>query len=170
MAALAGLSACADGGAEAEQPPTTSAAVTSTSAATTAPTTTVGPGPTLAADELLTMVAASYAQVYANGAYNSEFVEHADDHAATLQAFRSNPRAADLQVVVTSAAYLDDDACATAGVTDPCIETHWDLLFDGVLTVPDNTGYAVWSDGRWKVSERTFCSLAILSDPTISDC
>lgn len=170
MAALALLAGCADGGVQAEQPGTTSTVVASTSAATTAPTTTVGPGPTLAADELLAMVTQSYAQVYVNGAYDAEFVEHADDHRATLAAFRTNPRAASLQVVVNSAAYLTDEACAAAGVTSPCIETHWDLYFDGDLMVPDNTGYAVWSDGRWKVSERTFCSLAVLSDPTISDC
>ena len=162
---------CAEGSTDPKPTnPSTNTVPQSTEAATTSPTTTIGPGPTVAPDELLAMVTAAYAAVYTGATYDAEYVEHGADHAATLDAFRSNPQATKLEIAVTGAAHLADDVCTADGVTSPCIEVRFDVRFDGEVVVPANIGYAVWSDGRWKVSERTFCSLAILSDPTISDC
>lgn len=38
-------------------------------------------------------------------------------------------------------------------------EVTYDILTGGSVAVPDSKGVAVYEDGRWKVSEQTFCAL-----------
>jgi len=75
-----------------------------------------------------------------------------------------------IDVNVKSVTALGRADCSKAAVKSPCAKVTFDLIVNGQPVVPNQTGYAVKQDGKWKVSKTTFCTLAALGGSPPQGC
>jgi hypothetical protein len=75
-----------------------------------------------------------------------------------------------IDVNVKQVTALSSADCAKAAVASPCAKVTFDLVVNGQPVVPNQTGYAVKQDGKWKVAKTTFCTLAALGGSPPQGC
>jgi hypothetical protein len=73
----------------------------------------------------------------------------------------ATPLAAMTSTKVTSVAVLPASQCQQAAVPSPCAKVSYDLINrqTGAPLLAGQTGYAVNVNGKWLVSQNTFCAL-----------
>src|SRR5205807_9701097 len=73
----------------------------------------------------------------------------------------NNPAAATTAAKVTNVAVLPASQCQQAAVPSPCAKVGYDLVNrqTGAPLLAGQTGYAVNVNGKWLVSQNTFCAL-----------
>ncbi|HWC38890.1 MAG TPA: hypothetical protein VG476_10190 [Acidimicrobiales bacterium] len=66
---------------------------------------------------------------------------------------------------VTSVTVLPASQCQQAAVPSPCAKVSYDLVNrqNGSPLLAGQTGYAVFQNGKWMISENTFCALIALA-------
>ena len=82
------------------------------------------------------------------------------------QAFGSNPTAKGSTTKVTSVDVLSKTECDQAGVAYPCALVVHDLLVNGQPALAGQKSYAVQVDGKWQVSQLSFCAFTGLGGVT----
>ena len=77
------------------------------------------------------------------------------------KAYGTNPSTAMTSAKVTSVTVLSASQCQQAAVPSPCAKVSYDLVNNqnGSALLPGQTGYAVYQNGKWLVSQNTFCAL-----------
>jgi hypothetical protein len=73
--------------------------------------------------------------------------------------------AAMTQAKVTNVTALPASQCQAAAVPSPCAKVSYDLVNrqNGSPLLAGQTGYAVYQNGKWMISENTFCALIALA-------
>jgi uncharacterized Zn ribbon protein len=73
---------------------------------------------------------------------------------------------------VQSVELLDETACDMAGVVHPCALVVHDLIdvTTNATLLPGQKSYAVYVDGKWKLSKVTFCGLLSLGGRNPAEC
>jgi hypothetical protein len=73
----------------------------------------------------------------------------------------NNPAAAMTATKVTNVAVLSSSDCQAAAAPSPCAKVSYDLVnrTTGAPLLAGQTGYAVYQNGKWLVSQNTFCAL-----------
>jgi hypothetical protein len=76
----------------------------------------------------------------------------------------NNPAAAMTSAKVTNVNVLPSSQCQQAAVPSPCAKVTYDLnnRQTGAPLLAGQTGYAVNVNGKWLVSQNTFCALVTL--------
>ncbi|HEX4540625.1 MAG TPA: hypothetical protein VH112_10310 [Acidimicrobiales bacterium] len=76
----------------------------------------------------------------------------------------ANPSAAVTAAKVTNVSVLPASQCQQAALTSPCAKVSYDLVnrSTGAPLLAGQTGYAVFQNGKWLVSQNTFCALISL--------
>jgi hypothetical protein len=66
---------------------------------------------------------------------------------------------------VTNVTVLPASQCQQAAVPSPCAKVSYDLVNrqNGSPLLAGQTGYAVYQNGKWMISENTFCALIALA-------
>jgi hypothetical protein len=74
------------------------------------------------------------------------------------------PAAAMTAAKVTNVTVLPASQCQQAAVPSPCAKVSYDLINrqNGSPLLAGQTGYAVYVNGQWRISENTFCALIAL--------
>src|SRR5437879_10572024 len=77
----------------------------------------------------------------------------------------NNPAAATTAAKVTNVAVLPASQCQQAAVPSPCAKVSYDLVSrsTGAPLLAGQTGYAVFQNGQWQISQNTFCALIALT-------
>jgi hypothetical protein len=87
--------------------------------------------------------------------------------AATFQKnFAGNASTAAMTAAkVTNVTVLPASQCQQAAVPSPCAKVSYDLVNrqNGSPLLAGQTGYAVFVNGKWQISENTFCALIALA-------
>jgi ABC-type Zn uptake system ZnuABC Zn-binding protein ZnuA len=98
--------------------------------------------------------AAKLALLQNNGKYKAVFYKN-----------YANPAAATTAAKVDSVQVLSASDCKAASVPSPCAKVSYDLVSrqNGSPLLAGQTGYAVYQNGKWLISENTFCALISLA-------
>jgi hypothetical protein len=77
----------------------------------------------------------------------------------------NNPAAATTAGKVTNVALLPSSQCQQAAVPSPCAKVSYDLVArsTGAPLLAGQTGYATFQNGKWLISQNTFCALISLT-------
>jgi hypothetical protein len=77
------------------------------------------------------------------------------------KAYGSNSSTAVTAAKVNNVTVLSPSECQQAAVPSPCAKVSYDLVNsqNGSALLPGQTGYAVYQNGKWLVSQNTFCAL-----------
>ncbi len=77
----------------------------------------------------------------------------------------ANPAAATTAAKVTNVAVLSSSDCQSAAVPSPCAKVSYDLVnrTTGAPLLAGQTGYATFQNGKWMISQNTFCALIALT-------
>ena len=81
------------------------------------------------------------------------------------KAYGGNPATAVTAAKVTNVQVLGASDCQQAALTSPCAKVSYDLINsqNGSPLLVGQTGYAVNVNGKWLVSQNTFCALIALT-------
>jgi hypothetical protein len=140
----------------------TLAACSSGSSSSSSTTTTQNPAQAQAA------IATTYNSFFDGGNPNSNakltLLQNNAKLASVYNKAYNNPAAAMTAAKVTSVAVLPASQCQQAAVPSPCAKVSYDLnnRQTGAPLLAGQTGYAVNVNGKWLVSENTFCALVSL--------
>lgn len=67
--------------------------------------------------------------------------------------------------------FLTAEACDIEGITAPCAKVTHDLVLDGTqVALAGQKSYAVYVDGKWKLSKISYCGLVALGGATPEEC
>lgn len=161
LASLLFAASCGD-----QNPPaaSTDTAPTTQATTTTPPTTKVDPA------KVKAEVTTAYTTFFEHFKGDPALLQDGAKMAAGIKALAASERAPGVTVTVKDVKPIDAAACETAAVESPCAEVKFDLNLNGNPVLPDQNGYAVQQDGKWKVSTVTFCALAVLGGSTPEGC
>jgi hypothetical protein len=162
--ALTGLlviSACGEGGSVSSDTSTPAPTTATTAAATTT---------TMSAAAVKAEATKAFTTFFDGFKADPSLLEDGETLTGGITSMRANPVAATVTMNVDDVTPLDKAGCEAAGVPDPCATIKYDLVVGGNPVVPDQTGYVVYQNGKWKVSKTTFCTLAAMGSGTPAGC
>jgi hypothetical protein len=162
--ALTGLlviSACGESGSGS----TDTSAPAATTATTAAVTTT-----TMSAAAVKAEATKAFTTFFDGFKADPSLLEDGETLQSGIASMRANPVAATVTMNVDDVTPLDNAGCEAAGVPAPCATIKYDLVVGGNPVVPDQNGYVVHQNDKWKVSKTTFCTLAAMGSGTPAGC